>query len=102
MDTPLENFQSFAMVLVDLDFDGMCFTMDQAYFAGDLLPKQRKKKNVAADQDNINVAAEIKAVLELSLPPLKKAVVGTKIALVYIDIFGNEVKETKTVCCNDD
>lgn len=96
-DAPLDNFQSFAMVIVDLDFDGKCFAMDQAYFAEDLLPKKRKKKNVAGDEDNSDVTAEIKAVLELSLPPLKKADCGDKIALVYVDIFGNEFKETLTV-----
>ena len=99
MDAPLEKFQSFAMVIVDLDFDGKCFAMDQAYFAGDLLPKQREKRNVAAnkDKDDIDIVAEIKSVLELSLPPLKKVNCGDKIALVYVDIFGNEFKETLTV-----
>ena len=97
MDAPLENFQSFAMVIIDLDFDGKCFAMDHAYFAEDLLPNKHKRKKVISNEDDIDIAAEIKSVLELSLPELKKADCGNIIALVYVDIFGNEFKETLTV-----
>ena len=46
-----ENFESLSMVLLDTDFNGNEFDMDECYFADDLLPKKKKKSDDDAKQD---------------------------------------------------
>lgn len=70
----LANFESLAMVLLDKDFDGQAFDMDEYYFAEDLLPKDEATK-------------------EISLPEISKDECGEKLMIIYVDIFGNEFKE---------
>ncbi len=70
----LENFESLAMVLLDKDFDGQAFDMDAYYFAEDLLSKDDATEKV-------------------SLPAISKDECGTKLMIIYVDIFGNEFKE---------
>lgn len=83
----LDNFQSLAMVLIDKNFNGQTFDMDEYFFAEDLLPKKKGKKG------DENVSEELKKNKEITLPniPLKKC--GKNIMLIYVDIFGNEFKE---------
>ena len=64
----LENFESLAMLLVDLDYNGERFMMADYCFAEDL-----------QNQNKIQF--------------LKNAC-GKKIMLIYIDIYGNEFRET--------
>ena len=70
----LENFESLAMVLLDKDFDGQAFDMDEYYFAEDLLPNDE-------------------ATEKISLPVISKDECGGKLMIIYVDIFGNEFKE---------
>lgn len=70
----LANFESLAMVLIDKDFDGKAFDMDEYYFAEDLLPKDDVTENIL-------------------LPSISKDECGKRLMVIYVDIFGNEFKE---------
>jgi len=83
----LENLESLAMVLIDKDFDGQAFDMDEYYFAEDLLPKKKGKK------DDENVGEELKKTKEINLPSIPKKECGKNLMIIYVDIFGNEFKE---------
>ena len=83
----LGNLESLAMVLIDKDFDGHAFDMDEYYFAEDLLPKKKSKKE---DED---IGEELKKTAEINLPPIPKNECGENIMIIYVDIFGNEFKE---------
>jgi len=71
---PLEfaNLETLSMVMLDYDFDGEVFDLDEVFYAEDL------KKN-----DYEVRFAENK--------------VKEQIMVIYIDIFGNEKRETKTL-----
>lgn len=83
----LANLESLAMVLIDKDFDGQAFDMDEYYFAEDLLPKKKGKK------DDEDVGEELKKTNEINLPPISKKECGKKLMIIYVDIYGNEFKE---------
>jgi site-specific DNA-methyltransferase (adenine-specific)/adenine-specific DNA-methyltransferase len=83
----LENLESLAMVLIDKDFDGQAFDMDEYYFAEDLLPKKKGKK------EDENVSEELKKTNEINLPPMSKKECGKNLMIIYVDIYGNEFKE---------
>jgi adenine-specific DNA-methyltransferase len=91
----MENFESLAMVLIDKDFDGETFDMDTYYFAEDLLPKKKKKKDADEDvDDGINdIKEELKQTNQIVLPPIPKSECGKKLMVIYVDIYGNEFKE---------
>ena len=83
----LGNLESLAMVLIDKDFDGQAFDMDEYYFAEDLLPKMKGKK------EDENVGEELKKTKEINLPIIPKMECGKSLMIIYIDIYGNEFKE---------
>jgi len=83
----LGNLESLAMVLIDKNFDGHAFDMDEYYFAEDLLPKKRGKK------DDENVEEELKQISEINLPVIPKKECGKNLMIIYVDIYGNEFKE---------
>ena len=83
----LGNLESLAMVLIDKDFDGHAFDMDEYYFAEDLLPKKKDKKE---DED---VAEELKKTKEINIPVISKKECGKNLMIIYVDIYGNEFKE---------
>ena len=83
----LGNLESLAMVLIDKDFDGQAFDMDEYYFAEDLLPKKKGKK------EDENVGEELKKTNEINLPPISKKECGKNLMIIYVDIYGNEFKE---------
>jgi adenine-specific DNA-methyltransferase len=83
----LGNLESLAMVLIDKSFDGQAFDMDEYYFAEDLLPKKKGKK------DDGNVGEELKKTKEINLPSIPKKDCGKNLMIIYVDIFGNEFKE---------
>ncbi|MCB0743987.1 MAG: site-specific DNA-methyltransferase, partial [Ignavibacteriae bacterium] len=83
----LENLESLAMVLIDKDFDGQAFDMDEYYFAEDLLPKKKGKK------DDESVGEELKKTKEINLPSIPKKECGKNLMIIYVDVFGNEFKE---------
>lgn len=71
---PIEftNLETLSMVMLDYDFDGEVFDMDEVFYAEDL-----KKKNyeVRFDEDKIK----------------------GQIMIIYLDIFGNEKREVKAL-----
>lgn len=86
----MENFESLSMVLIDKDFNGSEFDMDTYYFADDLLKKQKKKKTDEEDED---IKKALKQSNQIVLPPIPKSECGSKMMLIYVDIYGNEFKE---------
>lgn len=83
----LTNLGSLAMVLIDKNFDGQTFDMDDFYFAEDLLPKKKKKN------EDENIVEELSKTNEINLPPIPIKDCGNSLMIIYIDIFGNEFKE---------
>ncbi|HTA84175.1 MAG TPA: site-specific DNA-methyltransferase [Bacteroidia bacterium] len=84
----MENFESLAMVLLDLNYNGKEFEMGHYFFAEDLLPKKAKVEN------QLDVFAEqLKQQKEIILPPFTTKECGKRIMVVYVDIYGNEFKE---------
>ena len=83
----LGNHESLAMVLINKDFDSQAFDMDEYYFAEDLLPKKRGKK------DDEKVGEELKKTNEINLPAIPKKECGKNLMIIYVDIYGNEFKE---------
>ena len=88
----MDNFESLAMVLIDRNYNGEAFEMDEYFFAEDLLPKKYKK----SDEPEENLKKELKQQKEIVIS-LNKKDCGKKIMIVYIDIYGNEFKESLKV-----
>lgn len=88
----MDNFESLAMVLVDRNYNGEAFEMDDYFFAEDLLPNKNKKSNKPEE----DLKKELKQQKEIVIP-LNKNGCGKKIMIVYIDIYGNEFKESLRV-----
>src|SRR5690606_32477054 len=84
--TEMDNLESLAMVLIDKDFDGKSFDMDEYYFAEDLLPKKTKI-------DDEDISKELKNSKEIKLPKILKKQCGKNLMVIYVDVFGNEFKE---------
>lgn len=82
----MANFESLAMVLVDLNYNELGFVMDSYYFAEELLPKKKK-------QEEYDVRDELKLQKEIIMPAFAKKDCGNQIMIIYIDIYGNEFKE---------
>jgi site-specific DNA-methyltransferase (adenine-specific)/adenine-specific DNA-methyltransferase len=85
----LNNFESIAMVLIDKDYDGNAFVMDEFYFAEDLIGKKKEE----AEED---IRKDLKHKEDIIIP-LSVEECGEKIMVVYIDIYGNEFKEVFTL-----
>lgn len=84
----IENFESLSMVLIDNDFDGS-FIMKDYYFSKDLISLSKKKSSTLKDIDD-DIRSQLKKAKIINIP-IKKP--GKKIAVIYIDIYGNEFKE---------
>jgi len=80
----LQNFESLAMLLLDYNYDGEQFVMDDYMFAGDII-----NKNEDTDEE---VRAEMskKKNIDVELPTDK---CGKQIMVIYVDIYGNEFRE---------
>ena len=81
----LGNFESLAMVLIDKDYDGSAFVMDEFYFAEDLLGNKKEETEEEIRED-------LKHKEEIVIT-INKDDCGEKIMAIYIDIYGNEFKE---------
>jgi DNA modification methylase len=79
---PLEfaNLETLSMVMLDYNFDGEVFDLDEVFYAEDL-----KKHALIEAEGNI---------YEVRFSEDK---VKGQIMVIYIDIFGNEKRETKTL-----
>jgi site-specific DNA-methyltransferase (adenine-specific)/adenine-specific DNA-methyltransferase len=65
------NLETLSMVMVDYDYDGEIFALDDVFYAGDI------EKN----------GWEVRMPLES---------LGQQVMIIYVDIYGNEYKEIKT------
>lgn len=95
----LDNFESLAMVLVDLKYNGDTFLMADYFFADDLISGKKKKKEIegfAVESEEVVDDARIRNALkgkkEIKLEFIKKDC-GQQIMIVYVDIYGNEFRE---------
>lgn len=86
----LENFESLAMVLIDKDYDGKGFVMDEFHFAEDLLPKRNEEETEG------EIKKELRHLKNITIPLVKEEC-GDKVMVVYIDIYGNEFKEVLNI-----
>ncbi len=70
--TQKENLESLSMVMLDYDYDGEVFAFDEVLYAN----------TIKANNWSIRI-------------PLNK--IGKKIMIIYLDIYGNEYREVKTL-----
>ncbi len=84
-----ENFETLSAVFIDKTYNGKSFEMDEAFFADELLSKNKKKKQ---DEDLINELKELKTKgITISLNANE---VKDQIMVVFTDIFGNDFTQT--------
>lgn len=83
----LKNFESLAMVLADLNYNGDHFLVSQYFFAQDLIGKDDDD-----DRDEEAVRKELQKQKEITVDfECKKC--GKQIMVIYVDIYGNEFRE---------
>jgi site-specific DNA-methyltransferase (adenine-specific)/adenine-specific DNA-methyltransferase len=84
----LKNFESLAMLLLDLNYDGEKFMMTNCYFAQDLL--NHKVSNEEESEEEIK--KKLKKQKEI-IKEFPKNSYGKEIMAIYVDIYGNEFRE---------
>jgi len=84
------NFESLAMVLIDNNYKGS-FVMKDYFFAKDLIPKNKKKHDEQEDLSE-EIRYELKKASAINIPIQNTG--NGKAMVIYIDIYGNEFKET--------
>lgn len=70
-----KNFETFSMVLVDTDYNGDYFNLGKLFWAGDIVNEERSKAVVRIPDGEFT---------------------GEKLMVIFIDIYGNELKVIKT------
>lgn len=83
----LKNFESLAMVLVDLNYNGDQFLMSEYFFAEDLI-----ENNDDEEFDDKQIREELEKYKEIVLDFDRKKC-GNRIMAIYVDIYGNEFRE---------
>ncbi|CAG1021328.1 Modification methylase DpnIIB [Methylococcales bacterium] len=84
----LKNFESLAMLLVDLNYDGEKFMMTNYYFAQDLLNHKTNDEEESEEE----IKKELKKQKEI-IKEFPKNDCGKEIMAIYVDIYGNEFRE---------
>ncbi len=84
----LKNFESLAMLLVDLNYDGEKFMMTNYFFAQDLL----NHKPGDEEESEEEIKKELKKQKEI-IKEFPKKDCGKQIMAIYVDIYGNEFRE---------
>ncbi len=84
----LKNFESLAMLLVDLNYDGEKFMMTNYFFAQDLL----NHKSSDDEENEEEIKKELKKQKEI-IKEFPKKDCGKEIMAIYVDIYGNEFRE---------
>lgn len=85
----LKNFESLAMLLVDLNYDGDKFMMTHCYFADELLHDKPETNNEESAEE---IKKELKVRKEITREFSRKEC-GKQMMAIYVDIYGNEFKE---------
>lgn len=84
----LKNFESLAMVLVDLKYNGEQFLMSKYFFAQDLLGGHDDEDEKSDDEIRKELQKRKEIVIEFDSTECGKEVVA-----IYVDIYGNEFRE---------
>src|SRR3989338_8446677 len=84
----LKNFESLAMLLVDLNYDGEKFMMTNYYFAQDLLNHKKGDEEESEGEIKKELTRQREIVREF---PKKDC--GKQVMAIYVDIYGNEFRE---------
>jgi adenine-specific DNA-methyltransferase len=84
----LKNFESLAMLLVDLNYDSEKFMMTNYFFAQDLLNHKPSDKEESEEK----IKKELKKQKEI-IKEFPKKDCGKEIMAIYVDIYGNEFRE---------
>jgi len=84
----LKNFESLAMLLVDLNYDGEKFMMINYFFAQDLLNHKSSDEEESEEEIKKELKKQKKIIKEF---PKKDC--GKEIMVIYVDIYGNEFRE---------
>lgn len=84
----LANFESLAMLLVDLHYDGETFMMTQYFFAHDLLSHEPDGEDTSEEEIKKELRNQTKIVQEFPAGDC-----GKEIMAIYVDIYGNEFRE---------
>lgn len=84
----LKNFESLAMLLLDLNYDGEKFMMTNYFFAHDLL----NHKVGDEEETEEEIKMELKKQKEI-IKEFPKKDCGKEIMAIYVDIYGNEFRE---------
>ncbi|MFH0948170.1 MAG: site-specific DNA-methyltransferase [Elusimicrobiota bacterium] len=84
----LKNFESLAMLLADLNYDGEKFMMTNYYFAQDLLNHKPSDEEESEEE----IKKELKKQKEI-IKEFPKKDCGKEIMAIYVDIYGNEFRE---------
>jgi DNA modification methylase len=91
----LSNFESLAMILLDLRYDGEAFMLTKSYFASDLTnPHKDNAEETDKDEEmtEMEIREELKKKKEIAVELMKKDC-GKQIMAIYVDIYGNEFRE---------
>jgi site-specific DNA-methyltransferase (adenine-specific)/adenine-specific DNA-methyltransferase len=88
MGEKLGNFESLAMVLVDLKYDGDSFLMGKYFFAQDLLSQVDDEEDKTEDEIRKELQKRKDITIEFDRKDCAK-----EIMVVYVDIYGNEFRE---------
>ena len=88
MGEKLGNFESLAMVLVDLKYNGDSFLMGKYFFAQDLLSQADDEEDKTEDE----IRKELQKRKDITIEFDRKDC-GKEIMVVYVDIYGNEFRE---------
>jgi site-specific DNA-methyltransferase (adenine-specific)/adenine-specific DNA-methyltransferase len=92
----LSNFESLAMVLVDLNYNDDQFLMSEYFFAQDLIKNKKQNQKSESEKDEEQSEEEIRKELEKRkeiVLDFDRVKCGNKLMVVYVDIYGNEFRE---------
>ncbi len=84
----LKNFESLAMLLIDLNYDGEKFMMTNYFFAQDLLNHKKSEKEESEEEIKKKLTKQKEIIKEFP-----KNDCGKQIMAIYVDIYGNEFRE---------
>ncbi len=84
----LKNFESLAMLLIDLNYDSDKFMMTNYFFAQDLLSHKKSEKEESEEEIKKKLTKQREIIKEFP-----KDDCGKQIMAIYVDIYGNEFRE---------
>ena len=84
-----QNFETLSMVLVDYDFDGKVFDLDQVFWAEGLITVELKRKGVSSNSRLEEMVKDCEY-LEIRISEDRAT---DKMMVIFIDKYGNEKKQ---------